>query len=586
MATSVEPDVNQKSFAITFVHNPDIRYDQNYGTYFAPLWAYTLASHVPDDWSVTICDCKIDNIHEVVRSDVFAFSGINQDIDSIHKAHDLVKEKYPDSTFILGGPITWSLREEGKLSYLQYFDHLFIMDGEETLPMFLSAFKDASYRDLPQIIEAEARFPVQQAKNIRIDLLKPKIEHYYGAVLEVSRGCPFLCEFCDIRVLPGNNQSNNKPVSLIIEELDQYHKLGITQIQFACDNFIGEVVWARECVDAIVAWKERTGAGISIFTWLTINLYKMPDLMHKMWKAGFSLLFIGIESVNQNSLLETAKVQNVEVLDQAVRTIQSYGFIIAPGMIFGFDSDTETVFEETLDFFVDVGLIGGDPSFLMVLSGTPLYRRMEQTGRLIKREEEVTVRKKIETNIRYLQDAEFLKKGFVDFIHRYTEPGFQFARFKKHLDLIMDSDTFVPIDHVGYGSPLEYLKMQIKDVQNRKMFMLRIAYLIRKPSTISAVLKAWWLTRKCSKRYLGLDIHLNYWLYVWTNIGLKYWGIKEEDFDIHSVGEDFDFNLLVQEIRPSKGQPLEKQKRGEEKTEVQARYTRRALKRLLETKQN
>jgi hypothetical protein len=52
------------------------------------------------------------------------------------------------------------------------------------------------------------------------------------------------------------------------------------------------------------------------------------------------------------------------------------------------------------------------------------------------------------------------------------------------------------------------------------------------------------------------------------------------------VGEDFDFNLLTQENRPSKGQPLEKQKRGEEKTEIQARYTRKALKRLLETKQN
>jgi len=98
-------------------------------------------------------------------------------------------------------------------------------------------------------------------------------------------------------------------------------------------------------------------------------------------------------------------------------------------------------------------------------------------------------------------------------------------------------------------------------------------------------LKAWWLARKCSKRYQGLDIHLNYWLYVWTNIGLKYWGIKEEDFDIHSVGEFFYFNLLAQKIGPSKEQLLEKQKRGGEKIEIQARYTRKALKRLLETKQ-
>jgi len=37
-----------------------------------------------------------------------------------------------------------------------------------------------------------------------------------------------------------------------------------------------------------------------------------------------------------------------------------------------------------------------------------------------------------------------------------------------------------------------------------------------------------------------------------------------------SETEDFDFNLLTQEIGPSKGQSPEKQKRGEEKTKVQA----------------
>jgi radical SAM superfamily enzyme YgiQ (UPF0313 family) len=584
MTIAADKVPGMKDYTITFVHNPDIRYDQNYGTYFTPLWAYTLSSHVPETWIPAICDCKMDNIHETGRSDVFAFSGINQDIDSIRAAYDILQSKFPEATFILGGPITWSLQQEGKLAYLEYFDYLFVMDGEESLPKFLEAFETGSHKEMPKIIQAE-RFPIKKAEHIRIDLLKPKVEHYYGAVLEVSRGCPFLCEFCDIRVLPGNNQSNNKAVSLIIDELDGYHKLGITQIQFACDNFIGEVAWARECVDAIVEWRERTGAKISIFTWLTINLYKMPDLMHKMRRAGFSILFIGIESVNHNSLLETAKVQNVKALDEAVRTVQSYGFIIAPGLIFGFDSDTESVFEETLAFFTDVGLIGGDPSFLMALSGTPLYRRMTQTGRLVERDEEVTVRKKIETNIRYLQDPTFLKEGFVDFISRYTAPGFQYDRFKKHIDLIMDSGTFVPIDGVGYGSPLEYLKLQIKERNNRNMFLLRIAYLMRKPSTFWAVLKGWWLVKKSSKRLKGLDTHFNYWVYVWTNIGLKYWGLKVDDFDIHSVDEDFDIALLTKDTSGVDEENQGPRKRGEEKTEVQARYTRKALQRLLETKQ-
>ena len=103
-------------------------------------------------------------------------------------------------------------------------------------------------------------------------------------------------------------------------------------------------------MDAILEWKDRTGANVSIMAWLTINLYKMKSLMKKMRKAGFSILFIGIESVNQNSLLETAKVQNMKSLGEAVETIHSFGFIIAPGFIFGFDSDDDKTFQNTLTF--------------------------------------------------------------------------------------------------------------------------------------------------------------------------------------------------------------------------------------------
>ena len=319
---------------IAFVHAPEIRYDQNYGTLFSPLWAYTLAAHLPDGWDFAIFDCNVERADAIGPSDVFAFSGINQDIDSIRQAHDLLKGKYPDATFILGGPITWSLEQEGTLGLLDYFDRLFILDGERTLPDFLNRFDRGEITDIPKIIRAD-RFPLDQARPIRFDKYRSKAHFYYGALVEVSRGCPFLCEFCDIRVLPGNNRSHNKDVGLIVDELDSYFSLGVTQFQFACDNFIGDIVWARECVDAIIAWKRKTGAKISIFTWLTINLYKMPELMAKMREAGFSILFIGIESVNHNSLLETAKVQNNTGLEPAVLAIQSHGFIIARGLLSG-----------------------------------------------------------------------------------------------------------------------------------------------------------------------------------------------------------------------------------------------------------
>lgn len=569
---------------ITFVHAPLIRYDQNYGTLFIPMWAYTLAAFVPDPWHKEIVDTIVDDIDDVDQSDVFAFSGINQDLDSILDAHRHLKRKYPQATFIIGGPITWSFEQERKLSLLNEFDHLFILDGEQTLPAFLTQFAQRRTAELPKIIRAQ-RFPLSQARPIDFALFEDKADAYYGAVVEVSRGCPFLCEFCDIRVLPSNNKSNNKDPALIVEEMDAYYRLGVRQFQFACDNFIGDIQWARACVEAIVEWKQKVGAEISIFTWLTINLYKLPDLMKCMREAGFSILFIGIESVNDNSLLETAKVQNQHRLEEAVVAIQAFGFIIAPGFIFGFDSDTPTTFDDTLDFMQRTGMIGGDPSFLMALPGTPLFERMKRTGRLVHDEEMPTVREKITTNIRYLQDADQLTRGFLDFLSRYNSATYQYARFRRHLEIISDSPNFIAVGGGGYGSPLEYLKLQMKDADNRAMFFKRLGFVLTHPSALWAALRARAALGKLSAKHKGLGIHFNYWFYVWTNLVLKYDGLNPSDFELHSVDPDFNMSRLL-ESPNNPEQASGDTTRGDTKVSHQQRYTNRALERLVNQRES
>ena len=227
--------------SITFVHSPEMRYEQNYGTLFSPVWAYTLASYLPDGWQPTVYDCVVEPIASIEPANVFAFSGINQDLDSIIGAMRELRACFPASTYIAGGPLTWSFEQEGKLDLLVPFDHIFILDGEETLPRFLRAF-GRSDEPQPKVIRAQ-RFPLERSRAISFELLRPKAGNYYGAILEVSRGCPFLCEFCDIRVLPGNNRANNRAIEIIIKEIDAYHKAGITKFQFACDNFIGDPKW-------------------------------------------------------------------------------------------------------------------------------------------------------------------------------------------------------------------------------------------------------------------------------------------------------------------------------------------------------
>ncbi|MHC4606635.1 MAG: B12-binding domain-containing radical SAM protein [Planctomycetota bacterium] len=543
---------------IHFVHAPQVYYEQNYGTRFVPLWAYTLAAHVPERWDVAITDCTMTDRSEIPAADVFAFSGINQDFHTIRDTHRFLKKRYPDAVFLLGGPITWSFEKDGRLDELREFDHLFILDGERTLPGFLRRFEAGRRGELDPIIRA-GRFPLDRARPFRSDLLEPNVSKYYGGVIEVSRGCPFLCEFCDIRVLPGNNETHVKDPDLVVEELDRLYRMGVRRVQVACDNYIGDQAWAERCTDAILKWTQETGAEMALYTWVTVNLSRLPRLMTKMRKAGFTTLFIGIESFNSQSIQETAKVQNANdrrQMGRALRRIQSFGFYIAPGFIFGFDNDPPTVFDDTLEDVIESGLISGDPTFLIGLPGTPLYSRMKRTGRLVMQDEcedalalERERVSKIESNIRFLQPRNFLVRGFMRFIRALTSADVMYRRFRRHIEITVESENFVPSHSIGYGSLPEYLKFQFSSWASIRMMLRRMFHLSR-PRNLWTVLKARFLIWRHRRAHPELKNNFSLWLFFWSNLLIKYSGLREEDFNIHTVGRDFDLNALWEDVDP------------------------------------
>jgi len=533
---------------IAFVYAPQIYYEQIYGARFVPLWAYTLASHVPESWDIAIHDCTFVDPASIPEADLFVFSGINQDLRRISTTFALLKRRFPKALYLLGGPITWSYEQKGRLEELPVFDHLFILDGEDSLPAFLRRLEAGGGEPEPRILRAP-RFDLAKARRLRFDLLAPHVSRYYGGVVEVSRGCPFLCEFCDIRVLPDNNETHAKSIGLILEELDEYHRLGFREVQFACDNLIGDPVWAESLVDAVLAWTERTGAQVALFTWCTLNIVKFPQLMTKMRRAGFTTLFIGVESFNTNSILETAKVQNDDgrnPMSEALRTIQSYGFIITPGLIFGFDSDPAGMFDDMLAGVLDSGLIAGDPTFLLALPGTPLFSRMKQAGRLV--EDQVSDRSvplhkervsKVESNIRYLQPRNRLVDGYSAFIREFKSPDYALSRLRRHVEILVTSPHTASSHALDYGNFPKYLRLQLSSWGNLKMLFKRAWHLAR-PRNLPTLLKAYLLVARHRRRHPDLANRFSLWLFFWSNLLMKYDGLKPEDFIIHSVEEDYD----------------------------------------------
>jgi radical SAM superfamily enzyme YgiQ (UPF0313 family) len=564
--------------SVCFIHSPDPNYadTQNYGARFMPVWAYTLAAHIPDDnrFRVSLYDTRIDSLDSIAAADVFLFSGINQDYGNLLRIHGELKRRFPSMISVLGGPICWSFNQVGDVAKLDVFDHIFIGDGEDAITFILDRIRSGIPID--RIIENKHRFEIAKARPMDRTLMGATIKRYYGAVLEVSRGCPFLCEFCDIRILPDNNRPHNKSPELIIEELDHICSLGVRQVLLACDNFIGDPRWANDVVDMLIEWQARTGYRPSLYTWLTINLYKQRGLMRKMRQAGFDMVFIGVESFSTNSLLETAKVQNaVGSVADSVREIQSYGFVVVGGLIFGFDSDDDHAFDTTLNGMLEAGMLSGDPSLLTALPGTPLYRRMRAAGRL--RDVRYGLGGfKYQTNMRYLMPKRRMVEGYQYFVAHFTDGKNQYDRLKVFLDNL-DQGNFIPIEAGGYGNLLLFTKMLANNRNALQQMLSRLVRFGRRPRNVYWAMRG--LIMTLSRRHIpGRFKYFQFWLFNWSNAVLKYRDLASTDFDIESV----EATLMPEHILPAAYTEHVVEDIPKAKTHDQLRATVTQLRKLIE----
>jgi hypothetical protein len=293
-----------------------------------------------------------------------------------------------------------------------------------------------------------------------------------------------------------------------------------------------------------------------------------------MRRAGFDMLFIGVESFDQNSLLETAKVQNTTVgLVEPLRTIQSYGFVVVAGLIFGFDSDSVESFDTTLRGLEESALLSGDPSLLVALPGTPLYRRMKLSGRL--REIGFGLGGyKYQTNIRYLTPRDQIISGYKHFVTEFVKGDYQVRRLRAFFDLL-EGGNFIPLKRGGgFGSLRSYAKALLSDRVAAKQMAVRLTRFALRPDLVWNALRG--LALVWQRRHIqgGLN-YFQFWFFAWTNTFVKYATLSEKDFDIESVPADFDVRrILPENYASSADEPIPQVKIDAQLRETQAQLSR------------
>ncbi len=154
---------------------------------------------------------------------------------------------------------------------------------------------------------------------------------------------------------------------------------------FVDDNFIGHKKKLKsDLLPAIINWMESNNNPFYFITEASINLADDKDLMDMMIKAGFSKVFVGIETPEESCLMECNKLHNNNRdLIECVNTIQSKGMEVYAGFIVGFDNDPPNIFQRQIDFIQKSGIITAMVGLLNAPRLSKLYRRLKSEGRII-----------------------------------------------------------------------------------------------------------------------------------------------------------------------------------------------------------
>ena len=100
--------------------------------------------------------------------------------------------------------------------------------------------------------------------------------------------------------------------------------------------------------------------------------------------AGCLYLFVGLESFSDISLHDAGKqINRVNDYHKIIANIHKHKIMIQAGIVFGFDSDTTEVFQNTLQSCEQLGIDGVTVSILTPLPQTPIYDQMKQEDRLL-----------------------------------------------------------------------------------------------------------------------------------------------------------------------------------------------------------
>jgi len=306
-----------------------------------------------------------------------------------------IKERLPNLKVVFGGyhpsfdphivnekSIDFCVRGEGEQTFGELLDY-FDKDNFD-----YDKIKGISYLKNGKVIATEQRSRIQNLDELPLPVRPQFLKELknYGltypappdqvgfASLDYSRGCSFACDFCASPNILGRNISWKSKERMVTEIKELHEKDGIHNFYFTDLNFTANKDKVRELCNELVASK------IKIYWECMSNIATADDseLLNLMWKAGCRKIGWGVEAVDENSLKQMNKPQNVDMAPRVLKKAEDVGILNTGFYMIGIPSQNSEEILKSSKLLNELPLHRLRVTLYTPIQGSNLYSREKE----------------------------------------------------------------------------------------------------------------------------------------------------------------------------------------------------------------
>ncbi len=351
-----------------------------------------LTADIIDCFAHPDSDSKIKNYVETHDPGYVGFTcTTNGFLDAVRLA-ELCKAVNSEIKAVVGGPHVSAMKEKIIAQY-DILDFAVIGEGEEPLRDLM---KSGSADDIKGIVFrkscGEVTFTGFQGKGVNLDELPlpayDKLEGYPQAYqLPIfnypshpnasclsSRGCPYICSYCDRSVFRRSFRYNS--ADYVYRHMAYMNeRWGIKHLNFYDDQFSLN----RQRVEALCQMLIDRPLGMT-FNCAVRAEHVDKALLHRMKEAGCWMISLGIETGDPDLLAQHRENADLDMLADTIRTISGAGIRVKGLLMMGLPGETEQSIQRSMDYVFKLPIDDFNLAKFTPFPGSPIYDKIHQLG--------------------------------------------------------------------------------------------------------------------------------------------------------------------------------------------------------------